>query len=211
MPSGISLPTQLGVPLKSGYSATFEESRSAVEMESGLPRRRQVYRRPPQIFDLKWDFTQGQFTVFDIWWQNSIDGGSREFDIQLLDDDESIVWYTVTALGVYTAEVSLVMDWTVSLRVRALDDNFGPVRLSGTDELIGSTSVGIVASGNLQVGKPIRGSAEIGMQSVGTLIMPGIHGSASFGMDSTSKASFSNRAPIRGKASVGMTNTLLNT
>lgn len=204
MPTGIRFPSQLRVPDREGYNATFEETRSVVDMEAGPARRRNKYRRPPQLFDLQWTFNQADFTVFDIWWQDTIGGGTREFDIQLLDDDETVVWYTVTAKGEYKAEVSEVMDWRVTLRVKALGANFGPVRPAGTDELMGLAEVGVTARGMLLIPKVLRGSTSVGITAQARFSLPPLRGAASVGLFRLPRARFG-AFPLRGAAAVGVT------
>lgn len=203
MPTGIRFPSQLRVPDRDGYNDTFEETRSVVDMEAGPARRRNKYRRPPRLFDLQWTFNQEDFHTFDVWWQDTIAGGTREFDIQLLDEDETVVWYTVTAKGEYKAEVSEVMNWRVTLRVKALSASFGTDRQAGTDELTGTAFVGVTARGMLLIPKVLRGLATVGATAQARFSLPPLRGSAAVGLFRLPRARFG-AFPLRGAAAVGI-------
>lgn len=182
MPTGVRFPAILPIPTRDGYSETYRESRSEVEMDSGLPRRRIRFRNPPKLIDLRWEFSQDEFHVFDYWWQVDIAGGSIEFDVQLLDDDADVVWYTVSVVGEYKAEVDPVMNWQVTLKVSARENHFGSIRESGTDELSGRSSVRLTGSGNLLIPRTVRGVADIGLSARAQLNPPPLRGAAFFGL-----------------------------
>lgn len=169
MSTGIRFPVDLPVPGRSGYGDTEEPTRSEFRPEVGMGRRRQKYRSTPRIFEVEWTFTQDQYTIFDTWWQETIQGGALPFDIQLLDDDETLSWFTVYWLEEYEAEVVGVMDWRVRGRLRATEATFGTTRPSGTDELNGSASITVAGTGDLLVSTSLRGAASIDITGTGRL------------------------------------------
>lgn len=203
MSAGIRFPSQLQYPERIGYSESFEDTRSLVEMEIGPARRRNKYRRPPRLFDLQWTFAQADFAVFDFWWQNTIGGGAWEFDIQLLDADQTIVWYTVTAVGEYKSEVVNAMEWRVTLRVKALAASFGEVRESRTDELQGVCPVGVTPSGALLIPKTVRGTANVGLTASSRFSLPDLRGTAEVGMFRLPRARFG-AISLRATTTVGV-------
>lgn len=204
MATGIRFPSQLRVPDRNGYAEVYEDTRSAVEMEIGAVRRRNRHRKPPRLFDLQWTFNQDDFQVFDIWWQDTIAGGAKQFDIQLLDSDETIVWYTVTAKGEYRAEVVNELEWRVTMQVKALDDNFGTTRPTGTDELRGLLEAGVTARGTLLIARTVRGTTTVGVTATARFSLPAMRGIAEVGMFRTPRARFG-AFPLTGVATVGVT------
>lgn len=203
MPTGVRFPAILPIPTRDGYSETYRESRSEVEMDSGLPRRRIRFRNPPKLIDLRWEFSQDEFHVFDYWWQVDIAGGSIEFDVQLLDDDD-VVWYTVAVVGEYKAEVDPVMNWQVTLKVSAKENHFGSIRESGTDELSGKSFVKLSGAGNLLIPRTVRGNADLGLSAHAQLNPPPLRGSASFGLSNNPRARFTPEAQPLGHADLGL-------
>lgn len=207
MATGVRFPSTLRVADRDGHGDTFEEIRSAFEPEVGSVRRRNRMRSAPRVFDLQWVFRQADYHTFDLWWQNTIKGGERDFDIQLLDDDETLVWYTVHVLGPYKAEVVNELEWRVTMRVRALGDNFGAVRPSGTDELAGRTSVGVSrASAAIKIAKPIRGAATVGLTGTGKLNFDAMRGATSVGMYRLPRGTLA-PIPLIGITTIGVTAT----
>jgi len=204
MATGIRYPADLQRPDRGGFGDTFEEIRTEVPMEVGAPRVRNRMRSAPRIFDVRWTFSQTEFTLFDNWWQYTIKGGASEFDIQLLDDDQTLVWFTVRALGDFKAEVVNELEWLVTLRLRALSDNFGTTRAAGTDELRGRSTPGVNASGNLLVYSPIRGSTSVGISAATARpkTLP-FMGKSTPGLYSLPRAKFA-PFPLRGQITIGV-------
>lgn len=201
--SSISFPAQLSVPDRNGYTESFEDTRSAVEMEIGTVRRRNRFRKPPRLFDLQWTFTQAEFQVFDIWWQDTIKGGAEEFDIRLLDADKTIVWYTVTVREEYKAEVVNELEWRVTMQVKALAENFGQTRPAGTDTLAGVTRVGVSAQGALLIARTLRGKTDLGVTATARFSLPAMRGLAEVGMFRLPRARFG-AFPLTGVTAVGV-------
>jgi hypothetical protein len=180
---GIRFPAELRPPDRPGYGDSFSDIRSATEMEIGTIRRRNKMRVAPRTFTLQWTFTQAHYAIFDYWWQHTIQGGLKPFDIKLLDDDETLVWYGVTVVGgTFRAEIVHELEWRVSFRVKALAPHFGTNRLSGTDELNGRANIGLSASGNLFVYTPFYAKSEPGLTATGVLNVIGMIGEAEVGM-----------------------------
>lgn len=124
MSSGVIFPSSLPHPLPD-YTDQYVETRSAFESETGYVRRRRRASVPPRKFELHWDLSLEQYKVFDDWFQNTLTAGSRPFDIQLLDDDFTLVWYTLHVTDVkYVAESTETMDWRISLQTQTIDEYF---------------------------------------------------------------------------------------
>jgi hypothetical protein len=206
MPTGVRFPLELRVPDRTGHGDSFEEIRSAFEPEIGVARRRNRMRAAPRIFELQWTFEQDSFRIFDRWWQFDILAGAREFDIQLLDDDETIVWFTVRVLGEYETDVSTDQSWTVTMRVRAIGDTFGAVRPSGTNELIGVTTVGlgIAKSGAPLIDKLLGGAAAVGVTATGRPLASGLGGQANIGLKLLPTGKFAGE-DLWGSTTIGVT------
>lgn len=207
MPTGIRFPPGLRPPDRDGYEDADEETRSEFQADTGAPRRRNKYRIAPRVFDLQWSFTQAEYYAFDYWVQHTISGGALEFDIQLLDDDETLVWYTVTGVGEFSYEISDPegeLRYRVRWKVRAKAENFGETRPAGTDELMGRATVGVTTRGALLVYTPFRGSTSVGVTSAkGRLSLPGLRGSINVGMYQLPRARFGPMA-LRGLVTVGV-------
>lgn len=186
MTSGIRFPQELRLPDRDGYGDVYAEGRTAFQPDTGAVRRRNRFTVTPRIFDVQWSFTQAELYAFDWWVQNTIEGGALKFDIQLLDDDQTLVWYTVNAVGQYSydiqepeAEPRYVVQW----KLCALDNHFGEFRPAGTDELRGFTGVGVTGRGALQVAKALHGFTGVGVSSAtGRLNLPPLYGTIEVGM-----------------------------
>lgn len=186
MSSGIRFPVSLPVPLRDSYAESFEEIHRATEMEVGVSRRRARMRKAPRRFDIALSLSQAEFTVFDDWWHETILGGARSFDIQLLDSDDidPLVWYTVWIVdGKYSLNVTQSFDYEVSFTVRTASEPFTD-RPVGTDSLQGYASVGIrSAKLDLSVYTPVRGLANVGLTSATVkLNLQPMRGAANFGV-----------------------------
>lgn len=205
MSTGIRFPVDLAPPDRDGYGDEFEDTRGKFAPEIGANRRRQRMRATPRTFTVQWTMSQADYHIFDVWWQNTIKGGAMPFDILLLDDDETLTWFTAYWVGEYDAEIVGVMDWRVRGTLRTIAETFGTVRPSGTDELKGQAAIGIgAATGDMLIAKVLKGTATVGLATVeGHLSLPPLHGSAEVGMYSQPTAKFG-PMPFHGSAAVGL-------
>lgn len=209
MPTGLRYPADLPPPDRDDYREAFEEIQRSLEMEAGTVRRRNRMRAAPRRFDLAIPLTQNEFALFDAWWQDTIKGGEREFDIQLLDDDAggALVWYTVRVVdGVYSAEVGETMDYRVSFTVRAVGESF-PTRAAGTDNLRSEITVGVQAApGRILIFTPYRGNLAVGFTNARAVFsLPPLQGSSAVGLLSFTRGRLFPR-PLFGTGSFGITN-----
>lgn len=207
----LRFPPELPPPLRDGYGIAPEDGRLAFEPEVGLPRRRRTAPTEPLRFELTWQFTQAQYTLFDLWWQDTIAGGTKLFDIQLLNDRDALVWYTCEWIGEYEAEIVDVADWRVKATLRS---KFAPftTRDPQTNNIRGRAQVGTaLARSTLEVGKAIRGRASVGLSSATLRIsrLP-MYGRTSLGVF-RARATTGPR-PLRARTTVGAnaTSTLSN-
>lgn len=170
MPASLRTPSALHQPDRDGYSDTYEETRSRVEMDTGPARVRNKTRSAPRIFSVTWRLTNDLYSVFDRWWENDLKGGSLDFDTQLIDADETLTWFTLRVLdGVYRAQViGDGQGWLVTTTVRALGPSF-LYRPSGTDELESNAVYQYNAPGELFVPKVLRGIRDVEFTGSGTL------------------------------------------
>lgn len=191
---GIRFPSELRLPDREGYADIDEETRTEFQPSTGAVRRRHKYRTTPRVFDVQWTFTQNEYSIFDYWVQYTIDGGAAQFDIQLLDDDETVVWYTVSAIGEFSYEILEAegeLRYQVRWRLRARTAHFGETRPASTDELYGRTTPEVVGSGTLHVYTPFRGLADVGILSAkARLNLLPLYGSIDVGMYSLPRARF---------------------
>lgn len=206
MTTGIRFPVDLPLPSRD-YADEDEASRTAFEPEIGTARRRQKYRATPRLFEVSFDFTQAQYAIFDVWWQNTIRGGELPFDVLLLDADETPTWFTVHWVGEYEAEVVGVMDWRVRGTLRAVEGTFGTTRPSGTDELRGIANLEVSARGDLLISKKLRGIASLDVVGTGRLNTGArLFGIAELGIYFATRAKFGS-LPLRGLATLDVTGT----
>lgn len=163
MATGIRFPKSLPPPSADGYGDTYEETRSKFNPQGGAPRMRQRMRATPKLIEVTWLMTESNYREFDQWFVDALQGGTKEFDIQLLDDDEQLVWYTGRWLGAtYRASINEEDKWQVSGTIRAVADPFD-TRPSGTDELEGFAAVRLRAVGTLLIPKVLFGYAGLGL------------------------------------------------
>lgn len=203
MPTAIRTPVDLPLPMVAGYGSTIEESRSRVEMDVGRPRTRRKTRTVAKQFEIQWDLDRFQYQSFDIWWQYIIKGGALEFDMQLEDDDGSIVWYTCIWLGEYKAEVIDGLAWRVTAKARTISEPF-EIRPAGTDDLHGLSKMALSGQGQLLVLKVLRGTAT--MEFVGKATLGAIPMYASAQMQITGKG-YARARPYWGSAVMEILNT----
>ena len=172
MSTGIRIPPQIPLPDKVGYGDTYEESRTTSVMESGPPRIRNKFRTAPKLIDVQFSLSQYEYQIFEVWWQEAIRGGELEFDIQLIDDTETVVWYTCRWLGgSFTAEIAVDNDWVVAGKLRTIGGPFD-IRPADTDELEGLSRLLTIANGSLLIGKTLRGKSVLSIAAKGKLYSP---------------------------------------
>jgi hypothetical protein len=157
MATGIRFPVDLPIPNRDGYSSTFEVNVIRQEREIGSARQRRITRSQPRLESLSLSLTESEYLIFDTWWQETIKSGELLFDILLSDDLGESIWYTARWLGDYEATIdSSRYDWVIKGTLRLIGNGF-TVRLSGTDELHGSSITSSNARGNLTVASILRG------------------------------------------------------
>lgn len=205
MPTGIRFPNGLAPPEPGGYGSTVYTGQSRTEMEIGAARVRNRRRAAPRFYEVSWRFTQEDYRRFDLWFQNSIQGGSRQFDIQLLDDDDELTWFTANWVpGTFEAAIdSSRYEWNVRGIVRVLGDTFGTTRPAGTDELYGDAAVTLTATGALLIGTALYGGADLGLTAV-TRFAPTLFGDSTPGL--TAVARFT-ALPFYGDSALDLTAT----
>lgn len=208
MTTGIRYPATLPPPSRDAYAEEFEEIHRATEMEAGTRRKRARMRVAPRRFDVGAVLSQTQFAEFDRWWQDTIKGGEREFDIELLDDDDAdaLVWYTVRSVdGSYDLDVTETATYRVSFVVRAVGDSFA-TRPSGTDELEGRSTLGLTAApGRLLVFTPFRALSAVGITGARSVFnLPPLQGRAEVGLLGFTRGQLA-PLPLRGAAVFGFT------
>lgn len=202
--TGIRFPVELPLPLREGYAVDYEETRRRVQPEVGSSRQRRLFRSEPRLERLVWSFTQQQYRLFDLWWQNTIESGAREFDVLLTDLGSGTVWFTARWFGDYEAVIDNTgYRWRVSAVFRLIGEPFAD-RPSGTDELIGRTSVGLTASGNLRVDKQMRGAVTLEVTGRGRLNGSGGFPVALLTITGTGRIPL---GPMRGSTTIGVTAT----
>ncbi len=202
MATGIRFPVELPLPLRDGYGIDFEETRKRVQPEIGSARQRRQFRTEPRLEKLVWLFTQEQFHQFDLWWQDTIQSGAREFDVLLTDLGVGTVWFTARWSGDYEASIdNSSYTWKVSATFRLIGAPFTE-RASGTDELIGRSLLTLTGKGNLEVEKLMQGRTTLELTAKGRL-----NGSGGFPV-ALLTITGTGRIPIgamRGRALIGVT------
>lgn len=201
----IRFPAQLPRPDRDTYQEAFEESRSRVPMETGSQRQRRRRSLAPRTFTLTFNFSLAQYATFDNWYQNDIKGGSLPFDIELLNDDNDVVWFTVYQIAEYSYAIrGVALDtWQISWVVQSRLPSF-VTRVPGTNELSGVSLNTMTNTGNLEVKKSFFGKSVIEMDNPGRLIS-----TAMYGLASNQNVSFGNLEVIHmtGLSVTTMTNT----
>jgi hypothetical protein len=108
--------------------------------------------------------TPDQYRIFDIWFEESSGAGVREFDIQVLDRNEVLRWFTCTFVNsTYTANIVDGAKWTVTAKLRSIAPSF-PVRLPLTDQLHGRASFSFSAKAALPKPVILHGRAAFGFK-----------------------------------------------
>lgn len=207
MATGIRIPPQVPPPLRDGYGDTYEETRTSVEMDAGAPRIRNKMRSAPRLFTVTWHMTADVYKVFDIWFAETIAGGAKQFDIQLLDDSETLVWYTATFQdGSYRAAIEEDNNWRVSATLRAVGESFA-TRPPGTDEMRGVANLSLLpARGQLLIRKVLFGSVMLGIGegTRGALKPVPLYGRAVFDLNGRGRLY---PRPLYGRATMDLTAT----
>lgn len=173
MPTSIRFPVTVKRPDRNGYADTYEETRVQTQMEVGALRIRQMYRSSPRLFDVQWVLKQSEYAEFDRWFQDIVGSGVAEFDVQLLDDDETLKWFTCKWFPP-KFEVSLDQydNWNLKARLWSNKAPFDE-RPSGTDELEGHVKNKLIAIGALRIGVTLHGAMDIQpLKAGGKLALP---------------------------------------
>lgn len=183
MSSPNRLPEALPLPQRDTLSTTFEQVNGRTVMEIGAARQRRLRSIAPRLFSVSLVLNAPQFQQFEYWYQNSIKGGALVFDMQLLDDDNTLVWYTVNIVGQYTYENIGTADtqWLVRITVRSTLPAFS-VRDPGT-ALIGRIDVGTELLGNLSVPFVMRGMVSVGTELQGAIRSQSMRGQINVGTE----------------------------
>lgn len=204
MTTGIRWLESLPLPERDNFGDTFEEVRRRSPMEIGPVRQRRMRRASPRLFNVTFRLNQQQYTEYDLWFQNDIQGGALPFDIQLLDDDQTYVWYTCYWVSPPTTAVigSNADMWSVVGVLRARDQSFA-TRLPGTNELRGSAFVGVDGSAEIVVETALYGLATVGINNAnGRLPNAHMYGLAQVGI---SNFGLFLREYFQGAAHIGVT------
>jgi hypothetical protein len=167
-PVGIRIPPDVPVPDREGHDNSFEDHRTEFQPVTGAIRRRAKYRSVPETYSVQWTLTFEEFSAFDYWYQYTIRGGELPFDLQLLDDDATLTWYTARGVGPISYEIidpQGVIGYVIKWKLRVLGGDHGTFRPSGTDQLRGATSVGVTTAGNLFSYTPFHGRASSGISA----------------------------------------------
>lgn len=188
--SSIRLPEAIPIPQRDSLTTTFEQSNQQNPFEIGAARSRRTRSLAPRLWTITFIMSLVQFQLFEDWYQNTIKGGSFIFDMQLLDDDDTLVWYTVNIVGEYTyANVGTAYDrWTVTMTVRSRLPSFA-VRDPGTAELRGAITVGTDLTGLLHVPFIMRGAVTVGTELKGLLHANAMRGMITVGTELTGNLS----------------------
>lgn len=183
MSSSIRIPESTPLPDRDTFQSNFESSTKTMPMEIGGARQRRMRSIAPRRWTLKITMSTVQYQEFDYWFQNAINGGASLFDMQLLDDDQTLVWYTVNALDGYGFEnVANDADtWIITMTVRSKLPSFTD-RVPGTNDLHGDAELGISSAGVLHVPYTMRGAASLGLSAQTRLGSPRMQGRTDMGV-----------------------------
>lgn len=183
MSSSIRIPEALPIPDRDSFQATFEDIATRTPMEVGAPRVRRARSLAPELFTLTMDLNLSQYQEFDYWYQNTIRGGESEFDMQLLDDDTTLVWYTVRMIGEYQYQnIGPFLDqWQITMTVRTFKPSFAD-RPPGTNDLKSGLVMEMTLAGHLSVPYVMRGAIHMDMSPLVRLTDGRMYGSMGFDM-----------------------------
>lgn len=92
--SGVVFPSVLPPPLQRGFSRSMESASSETEFEVGVARKRRTVRAAPKLVDIKWNFTQEQYFIFDDFFNDDLFSGTETFDIFIAG-----LWYEANIIG----------------------------------------------------------------------------------------------------------------
>lgn len=162
MSSPIRLPAIISIPQRDSFTDGFEFANLRTQFEIGAPRSRRMRTLAPRLFSVTFVCDAQQFQEWEYFYQDTIKGGSLPFDILLLDDDNSYVWFTVNTVGDYTYNnVGTAYDrWNVVVALRSKYPSFS-TRDPGTSELGGLASVGADIFGGLHIPYVMKGLSSI--------------------------------------------------
>lgn len=147
--SGIAFPSTLPPP-KPQYELRFVGGKSDFESETGFTRRRRKTTSEVRVYTLRWTFTPTQYEIFRTWFEDTLGNGVRAFDIRLLDDDATLVWWTVASLGAaYEADADAAINWDVSMTVHTALPSF-TTRVPGAADMSAFAEVSFVSATRLE-------------------------------------------------------------
>ena len=105
-------PSSLPDPVRTGYTIKRNTQVIRTDMETGIPRQRRRFTAPLDVIAVTWIFSDSEFTTFENFVNNDINGGADWFDCDL-KDGQGVRTMEVRFMG-GTYEAKLVgMDWQV--------------------------------------------------------------------------------------------------
>lgn len=111
------IPTDLPDPLISGYGMTPEKALERTSYEAGVPRHRTMWSEPPEVLTLTWLLKRPQKAIFQDWYDSTLQGGTRKFDLQVKGQSENSWWVAQFIDNPWTSEVVEYNLLRVSARV----------------------------------------------------------------------------------------------
>lgn len=79
----LAYPTNLPIPLVSGYTHSDIEKVDIVKVETGPPRVELISEDGPSFPSVSWLFKPLEFKVFEGWYKHTLNFGEKSFDIRL--------------------------------------------------------------------------------------------------------------------------------
>lgn len=101
----IIFPPSLPTAMIAGYSDKRGPITNRIERDLGTDRVRRMFRNIYAIEQVQWDMAECQFEIFEDFFYETLNGGTRRFDCQLSDYKDGLAWSTALFQGVYKAQV----------------------------------------------------------------------------------------------------------
>ena len=120
-------PDTLPRPLVAGHGFTPLPNARERERDAGERRMRPKYRSVPDSCTVSFVYTQAEFDAFHEWYEGELEGGVRDFDMQLQarGTDSGLTWFVCRFVGDYGFEDLMTADgimYRVSATVLAVDE-----------------------------------------------------------------------------------------
>lgn len=99
-------PEDIPGPRWVGHTHEMGSTYANLAMQTGHDRRRRVYTDVPRVVSVSWDLNLSQAAEFRNWYEYSLSGGMKEFNLKVANQGPGVLYYRARFIEPYTAEAN---------------------------------------------------------------------------------------------------------